>query len=111
MINSPTKAKLLVISGPSGSGKSTILQKLFTEFPDKFGFSVSHNSRDPRQGEINGVHYHFMTKEKIEKMIENGEFLESAVYTNHLCGTRSVINLSTYIFLSKNIMVNKIIFF
>ncbi|XKL59380.1 hypothetical protein PGB90_000396 [Kerria lacca] len=87
MINSPTKAKLLVISGPSGSGKSTILQKLFTEFPDKFGFSVSHNSRDPRQGEINGVHYHFMTKEKIEKMIENGEFLESAVYTNHLCGT------------------------
>lgn len=87
MIHAPTKPKLLVISGPSGSGKSTIIQKLFAEFPDKFGFSVSHNSRAPRAGEIDGVHYHFTTKDKIQKMIENGEFLESAVYTNHLCGT------------------------
>lgn len=91
MITSQTKPKLLVISGPSGSGKSTILQKLFAEFPDKFGFSVSHNTRAPRPGEINGVHYHFTTKEKLQKAIENGEFLESAVYTNHLCGTRLVI--------------------
>lgn len=88
MITTQAKPKLLVISGPSGSGKSTILQKLFAEFPNKFGFSVSHQTRSPRPGEINGVHYHFTTREKIEKAIEEGEFLESAVYTNHLCGTR-----------------------
>lgn len=88
MIHAPAKPKLLVISGPSGSGKSTIIQKLFSEFPDRFGFSVSHNSRAPRAGEIDGVHYHFTSKEKIQKMIENEEFLESAAYTNHLCGTR-----------------------
>ncbi|XP_065215652.1 uncharacterized protein LOC135842230 isoform X2 [Planococcus citri] len=87
MIHAPAKPKLLVISGPSGSGKSTMLQKLFSEFPDKFGFSVSHQSRAPRAGEVDGVHYHFCTREKIEKMIENEEFLESAAYTNHLCGT------------------------
>lgn len=90
MISTQAKPKLLVISGPSGSGKSTIIQKLFGEFPDKFGFSVSHTTRAPRPGEINGVHYHFTTKDKIQKAIDDGEFIESAVYTNHLCGTRCV---------------------
>lgn len=88
MISTQAKRKLLVISGPSGSGKSTLIQKLFEEFPDKFGFSVSHTTRAPRPGEINGVHYHFTTKDEIQKAIDSGEFIESAVYTNHLCGTR-----------------------
>ncbi|KAJ7909345.1 P-loop containing nucleoside triphosphate hydrolase protein, partial [Mycena leptocephala] len=49
----------LVLSGPSGVGKSTLLQRLFAEFPDKFGFSVSHTTRSPRPGEIHGKQYFF----------------------------------------------------
>lgn len=77
----------LVLCGPSGSGKSTLIKKLFEEFPEKFGFSVSHTTRAPRPGEENGKHYHFTTKEKMQKQIEQGEFLETATYSGNLYGT------------------------
>ena len=57
----------IVMSGPSGVGKSTILKKLFADFPNKFGFSVSHTSRNPREGEENGIDYHFSDKETMQK--------------------------------------------
>ncbi|XP_073957067.1 guanylate kinase isoform X2 [Choristoneura fumiferana] len=77
----------LVICGPSGSGKSTLLKRLLKEFPDMFGFSVSHTTRSPRPGEKDGVHYHFTTKEKMLAAIENGEFLESATFSGNTYGT------------------------
>ncbi|XP_076235482.1 guanylate kinase isoform X3 [Calliopsis andreniformis] len=77
----------LVLCGPSGSGKSTFIKKLFEEFPDKFGFSVSHTTRNPRPGEEDGKHYYFTTKEKMQKQIEQGEFLETATFTGNLYGT------------------------
>lgn len=78
----------LVICGPSGSGKSTLLKKLFKEFPHTFGFSVSHTTRSPRPGEENGVHYHFVTVEAMKAAIDNDEFIETAVFSGNMYGTR-----------------------
>ena len=78
----------LVLCGPSGSGKSTLLKKLLDDFPDKFQFSISHTTRSPRPGEINGVHYYFTTKEDMSDAIENGDFIETAVFSGNIYGTR-----------------------
>lgn len=77
----------LVLCGPSGSGKSTLLQRLCAEFPQKFGFSVSHTTRSPRPGEVDAVHYHFTTKEAMTEAIARGEFIESAEFSNNIYGT------------------------
>ncbi|XP_026731633.1 guanylate kinase isoform X1 [Trichoplusia ni] len=77
----------LVLCGPSGSGKSTLLKRLLKEFPDKFGFSVSHTTRAPRPGEKNGVHYHFTNVEDMTASIARGEFIESAVFNGNMYGT------------------------
>lgn len=77
----------IVISGPSGTGKSTLLQKLFDEYPDKFGFSVSHTTRAPRPGEENGKAYHFVTKEQFEDLVSQNAFIENAKFSNNLYGT------------------------
>lgn len=77
----PTDEQLirpLVVCGPSGVGKGTLIQKLFDEIPDTFGFSVSHTTRAPRPGEVNGVHYNFVTREIMTNAIEEGRFLEYA---------------------------------
>ncbi|KAI5894829.1 guanylate kinase [Schizophyllum commune H4-8] len=77
----------LVLSGPSGVGKSTLLSRLFAEFPDAFGFSVSHTTRSPRPGEIDGTHYHFVTRDAFLAMRERGAFVESAEFSGNLYGT------------------------
>ncbi|CAH0724780.1 unnamed protein product, partial [Brenthis ino] len=77
----------LVLCGPSGSGKSTLLKRLLKEFPDKFGFSISHTTRGPRPGEKDGVHYHFTSKDKMLAAIEKGEFIESATFSGNMYGT------------------------
>ncbi|EDW68618.1 guanylate kinase [Drosophila virilis] len=77
----------LVLCGPSGSGKSTLLKRLFAEFPDKFGFSVSHTTRHPREGEQHGVHYYFVSRSDMERAIANDEFIETAEFTGNMYGT------------------------
>ncbi|XP_076667340.1 guanylate kinase isoform X3 [Andrena cerasifolii] len=77
----------LVLCGPSGSGKSTLIKKLFEEFPDMFGFSISHTTRAPRPGEEDGKHYYFTTKEKMRRQVEQGEFLETATFSGNMYGT------------------------
>ncbi|CAB0034514.1 unnamed protein product [Trichogramma brassicae] len=77
----------IVFCGPSGSGKSTLIKLLFDEYPDKFGFSVSHTTRNPRPGEENGKHYYFTTKDDMQKQIDSGEFIETAVFGNNMYGT------------------------
>lgn len=77
----------LIICGPSGVGKGTLINKLLEEFPKKFGFSVSHTTRKPRQGEIDGVHYHFTNVESMKKEIDNHQFLEHAWVHGNLYGT------------------------
>ncbi|XP_063688860.1 guanylate kinase-like [Bolinopsis microptera] len=78
---------LIVITGPSGCGKSTLLNKLFESYPERFGFSVSHTTRSPRQGEQDGVHYHFSQRSKMQQLIEDGAFLEHAEFGSNLYGT------------------------
>ncbi|CEP63697.1 guanylate kinase LALA0_S09e00474g [Lachancea lanzarotensis] len=77
----------IVVSGPSGTGKSTILKKLFDEFPNAFGFSVSSTTRKPREGEVNGVHYNFVTVEQFQQMIKDGKFIEWAQFSGNYYGT------------------------
>jgi guanylate kinase len=73
----------VVIAGPSGVGKGAIINRLLTTYPDIFGFSVSHTTRPPRPGEIDGVHYNFVTKGEFEEAVERGDFVEYAkVHTN-----------------------------
>ncbi|XP_044738274.1 guanylate kinase [Chrysoperla carnea] len=85
----------LILCGPSGSGKSTLLVRLLNDFPNTFGFSVSHTTRKPRPGEQSGVHYHFTTKEEMTAAIERGEFIENAVFSGNMYGTsyKSVANV------------------
>lgn len=77
----------IVFCGPSGSGKSTLVSKLMKDFPNKFGFSVSHTTRKPRPGEVDGVHYHFTNKDEMEKAVKDGKFLESATFSGNMYGT------------------------
>lgn len=59
-----------MLCGPSGAGKSTLVGKLMKEFEGQFGFSVSHTTRNPREGEVDGVHYHFVSKEDMQRDID-----------------------------------------
>ncbi|XP_066155394.1 guanylate kinase-like [Euwallacea fornicatus] len=77
----------LVFCGPSGSGKSTLVTRMMKEFPDKFGFSVSHTTRKPRPGEVHSQHYHFTTKEDMQNDIDKGKFIETACFGGNLYGT------------------------
>lgn len=77
--------RLIVVSGPSGSGKSTVVSALFDRLP--LEFSVSATTRPPRLGEEDGVHYWFVSRSEFERMVEQGELLESAEYNHELYGT------------------------
>jgi len=77
---------ILVLSGPSGAGKSTIIDAAANEIGD-FYFSVSTTTRAPREGEVEGVDYYFVTKEDFEKGIKSGDFLEYAKVHNNYYGT------------------------
>ena len=81
------KGVLFVISGPSGVGKGTINQKLFAEFTDEVAFSVSATTRGPREGEIDGTHYFFITRQEFDSRVANNEFLEHAEYAGNCYGT------------------------
>lgn len=80
-----SKAKLFVVSAPSGCGKGTILTEVF-KGKDVF-YSVSCTTRTPREGEIDGVHYNFLTDTQFENMINNNEFLEHAGFVGKYYGT------------------------
>ncbi|KAL3534294.1 hypothetical protein ACH5RR_002755 [Cinchona calisaya] len=79
--------KPIIISGPSGVGKGTLISELMKEFPSTFGFSVSHTTRAPREGEHIGVHYHFTERNIMEEEIRDGKFLEFASVHGNLYGT------------------------
>ena len=86
MNNTKRKGKLLIVSGPSGVGKGTVLAELF-KISDEYVYSVSATTRDPREGEKDGVNYFFKTKEQFEEMIAAGELLEYASYNGNYYGT------------------------
>ncbi len=77
---------ILVLSGPSGAGKSTIIDAAANEIGE-FYFSVSTTTRAPREGEVDGVDYYFVTKKEFEEGIKDGDFLEYAKVHDNYYGT------------------------
>lgn len=83
---------LFIVSGASGVGKSTLCRALLDEF-DSLVLSVSATTRAPRAGEVDGVHYHFVTKDRFRAMVDEGEFAEWAEVHGNLYGSmRSTID-------------------
>ncbi len=80
------KGKTFIVSGPSGAGKSTVLKSLF-EGRDDLYFSISATTREPREGEQDGVHYHFIDVKHFQDLIEADAFLEYAEYVGNFYGT------------------------
>jgi guanylate kinase len=80
------RGKLIVVSGPSGAGKSTLIQAALEAVP-RLAYSVSATTRRPREGEVDGRDYIFLSREKFEKWVEEGRFLEWAEYSGNLYGT------------------------
>ncbi|MDI2027388.1 guanylate kinase [Saccharopolyspora sp. TS4A08] len=78
--------RLTVVSGPSGVGKSSVLGEVRRQVPEVY-FSVSATTRAPRPGEVDGVHYHFVSVAEFERMIADGEMLEHARYAGNFYGT------------------------
>lgn len=78
--------RLLVLSGPSGVGKSSVVRTLLANDPG-LAFSISVTTRPPRQGEVDGEHYHFVGKDEFDRMVAHGELLEWAEFAGNLYGT------------------------
>lgn len=81
-----SKGKILVISGPSGVGKGTVVKELL-ENSDEFALSISATTRKPREGEVDGVNYFFLTKEEFLIKAENDQMIEYAEYCENYYGT------------------------
>ena len=86
MTENERAGKLVVISGFSGVGKGTVVNRLLSDY-DHYTLSVSMTTRKPREGEVHGVNYYFVSNEQFEEMIRNGGLLEHAGYADHYYGT------------------------
>lgn len=81
------KGMLIILSGPSGVGKGTVRKALFEKRGHRLVYSVSMTTRKPREGEIDGIDYYFVTREEFQKRIEEGKFLEWAEFVGNYYGT------------------------
>lgn len=79
------RGKLIVITGPSGVGKDSLVKELVNQYPDIY-LSISTTTRPPREGEVDGLHYHFTIHAKFNEAINKGEFLEWVEYGGNLYG-------------------------
>ncbi|MCR8848588.1 guanylate kinase [Rossellomorea sp. SC111] len=81
------KGLLIVLSGPSGVGKGTVRKAIFSQEDTKFEYSISMTTRNPREGEVDGVDYFFKSREDFEVLIEQGKLLEYAEFVGNYYGT------------------------
>lgn len=80
------KGILMVVSGPSGAGKGTVVKR-FRELVPEIGFSVSATTREPREGEVDGKDYYFVSRDEFLRMIGDGEMLEYTEFCGNFYGT------------------------
>jgi guanylate kinase len=80
------QGRLYIVSAPSGAGKTTLCNELTASMPS-LAHSISHTTRKPRPGEVDGRHYYFVDAEKFRAMVEAGEFVEWATVHGNLYGT------------------------
>ena len=86
-----TQGTLYIVSAPSGAGKTSLVRALCERLEDVV-MAVSHTTRSPRPGEVDGVDYHFVSREQFERMVRAGEFLEHAeVFGNHYGTSRQAV--------------------
>ena len=85
MLDGKRKGLLIVVSGPAGSGKGTVLSHLLKD--EAYRYSVSATTRSPRPGEVNGVNYHFLTREDFVARLAKDEMLEYTEYCGNYYGT------------------------
>src|SRR4051794_38791141 len=78
---------LIILSGPSGAGKSTVIKRLLDVSGLRLRVAVTVTTRDKRLGEVDGVHYHFWSRQKFEEEVRAGAFLEHANVFGHWYGT------------------------
>lgn len=88
------KVKVIALFGKAGSGKDTVLRALVNKFPDRYNEIVSCTTRPPREGEQEGVNYHFLTVEQFTEKVLNGDMLEATEFNNWYYGT-ALSSLST----------------
>lgn len=81
------KGILVIISGFSGAGKGTVVHAMMNRYPGRYKLSVSATTRQPREGEKEGVDYFYVTKDHFEHMIADGDLLEYAQYVGNYYGT------------------------
>ena len=81
-----TNGTLYIISAASGAGKTTLVSAVLEQLDD-LEVSVSHTTRAPREGEVDGVNYHFVDKQTFEAMVEDSEFIEYATVFGNMYGT------------------------
>lgn len=81
------KGLLIILSGPSGVGKGTVRKAIMAKHQIKMCYSISMTTRAPRDKEVNGRDYYFVSEEEFQRNIENGNFLEYASFVGHHYGT------------------------
>lgn len=79
------KGLIIVISAPSGTGKGTVIEQLRER--RSFSLSVSHTTRAPRQGEVDGVNYHYVSRAQFQALVDGGKMVETTVYSGNCYGT------------------------
>jgi len=94
-MHNPNKPLMLVLSSPSGAGKTTLSKKI-QQSDSSFEISVSHTTRKPRPNEVDGLDYHFVSKEKFESLLKTNAFYEYAqIFGNYYGTSKSSINKIT----------------
>jgi len=84
--NDAGRGSLFVIAAPSGAGKTSLVNALLQK-DQRLALSISHTTRQPRPGEKNGQHYHFVSEAAFQRMADNGDFMEHARVFDHFYGT------------------------
>ena len=86
-LNRESKSLLLIVSGPAGIGKTTLCERLIEEFGPQLGQVITSTTRPPREGEKNGLDYHFFSEEEFMRRVDADEFYERAQVYNFQYGT------------------------